>query len=70
MLLELTSVHGLPVFVNPYMVESIQQLHGETLLGLASGDHLLVKEDAAEVNLELESLVASHQQPEDMGQMH
>ena len=70
MLLELTSVHGLPAFINPYMVESIQQLHGETLIGLSSGDHLLVKEDAAEVSMELDALIASHQQPADMGQMH
>lgn len=70
MLLELTSTDNLPVFINPYMVESITQLAGNTMIGMASGDQILVNEDAAEVSLELDNLIASHQGAANAGSMH
>jgi uncharacterized protein YlzI (FlbEa/FlbD family) len=70
MLLELTSLDNLPVFINPFLVESVTQLPGHTIITMSSGEHVLVKEDASEVHMEMVDLVSAMQGNPDAGSMH
>lgn len=70
MLLELTSNEGLPVFINVFQIESIRQLQSETMIGTTSGDHILVRENATEVNVDVNNLIAALQGIPNAGEMH
>lgn len=70
MLLELTSLDNLPVFVNPFSIESVTQLPGHTIMTMNSGEHILIKEDASEVHIEMMDLIVAMQGNPDAGSMH
>ena len=70
MLLELTSTENLPVFLNPFAIESICQLIEGSMVSMASSDQFFVKEDAADIYTDLTNLMIALQGGVDVGAMH